>query len=281
MPDEKTNEQGGESKFEKAMTAMSEQMRADQGGGRRPPENDETPSSDEDKGDKKPEETSDGKEDWAAKYKELEAQKAKETESAMTQVEEMARERIEQDAEYIHTLANKNRPLADKLVKEALGDRGINNYDELVATVRKNQMSDESKKMLDEIDPVKKKVEELDKKISDREKADAERYLADFRSNNPEFKGEIEKKTWEFFNKHPSMTLEESFDYVKYKSGIKEDENQREERAYRNLKQKESAGAITPSSRPIAKGGRKSLSQEELDFLEGIGAKKTLQKYGA
>lgn len=284
MPDEKTNGQGGgESKFEKAMEAMTNTMRAEQDGNKPPEREDKTPPpADKPEGDKKPaDEAVEGKEDWAAKYKELEAQKAKETEGAMSQVEEMARERIEQDAEYIHTLAQKNRPLADKLVKEALSAKGINSYDELVQAVKKSQMSDESKKVLDEMDPVKKKVEELDKKMLDREKAEAERYLSDFRTNNPEFKGEIEKKTWEFFNKHQTMTLEESFDYIKYKHGIKEDENQREERAYRNIQQKNSAGSIPAAGRPISKGSRKSLSQEEIAFLEGVGAKKTLQKYGA
>lgn len=272
------------SKFEKAISAMRQGTGIDK----------QTPSNSEDlpegkdgsegqePEDKNPAEKGDTpNENWEKRYKDLQAQKDRETSEAMKVAETIALERVEQDPEYIHKLAQTNKPLADRIVKASLGEsHGISTYAQLAEAINKAKMPEETRNILEkEVEPLKKTVEELQSKLTEKEKAEAEAYLTDFRSKNPEFKGEVEKETWAFFEKS-GLPLEEAFNYVKYKNGIKEDVNRVEERAIRNMEAKKTAGNLPSSGAPKGGAAKKPLTSEALQFLEGIGAKKTLEKHG-
>ena len=228
-----------------------------------------------------PSEKDDTPTDWEKRYKDLQKEKDRQVSETLSQAETIAKDRIEQDPSYIHTLAEKNKALADRIIKndESCKKAGIKNYDELKAHIEKSSLPDESKALMEkEIDPLKKTVQELQTKLSEKEKAEAETFITQFKEQNPEFKGKAEEKTWELFNK-TDLTLNEAWEYIKYKEGIKEDINQREEKAWQNLQSKKLAGAIpsTGSRGSVSKKTQKTA--EELSFLEGIGAKKTLQQY--
>jgi len=274
----------GESKFEKAISAMRQGTGIDKQTSEDKKELPEGQGTSENKqeAEAKPEAGGDTPDaNWEKRYKDLQAQKDRETSEAMKVAETIALERIEQDPEYIHKLAGTNRPLADRIVKASLGEsHGISTYAQLVEAVNKAKMPEETRNILEkEVEPLKKTVEELQTKLSEKEKAEAEVYLNDFRSKNPEFKGEVEKETWAFFEKS-GLPLEDAFSYVKYKKGIKEDVNQVEERAMRNLNAKKVAANLPSAGAPKGGTAKKPLTSEALQFLEGIGAKKTLEKHG-
>lgn len=274
----------GESKFEKAISAMRQGTGIDKQTseeGKDLPEG-QGASDDKQTAEEKPDSKGDTPDaNWEKRYKDLQAQKDRETSEAMKVAETIALERVEQDPEYIHKLAETNRPLADRIVKASLGEsHGISTYAQLVEAVNKAKMPEETRNILEkEVEPLKKTVEELQSKLSEKEKAEAEAYLTDFRTKNPEFKGEVEKETWAFFEKS-GLPLEEAFNYVKYKNGIKEDVNRVEERAIRNMNAKKVAGNLPSTGAPKGGTAKKPLTSEALQFLEGIGAKKTLEKHG-
>lgn len=220
--------------------------------------------------------------DWEKRYKDLQGEKDRQVSETSQQLEDIARDRIEKDPQYIHTLAEKNKALADRIVKNDPGckEAGIKNYDDLRAYIDKQSMPEESRTLLEkEIDPLKKEIESMKEKMTADEKREAEVFITQFKEQHPEFKGDIEKKTWNLFNSS-QLTLEDCLDYIKHKEGIQEDVNQREEKAYQNLQSKRLAGAI-PSSGSQGSSARKAqINKETREFLEGIGAKKTLADYG-
>lgn len=220
--------------------------------------------------------------DWEKRYKDVQAQKDKEVSQAMQEAESLARERIQEKPEYIHTLAEKNRPLADRIIKNDpdCQKMEIKNYDDLVKAIEKNKMSDETRTVADKSDKLEKEVEEIKQKLTEKEQKEAELFYAQFKEQNPEFKGDVEKSTWEMFEKS-NLNLQECFDYVKFKMGIKEDINKTEEKAWQTLKSKNFAGAIPSAGSKAIKSNtsKKSLNSAEAGFLQGVGAEKTLQKY--
>lgn len=219
--------------------------------------------------------------DWEKRHKDLQADRDKRVAEALSQAEEIARDRINEDPNYIHTLAEKNKALADRIIKadESCKKAGIKSYDDLKKYIEKQSLPEESKAILEkEIDPLKQTVEELKNKLTEKEKQEAELFITQFKEHNPEFKGEAEKKTWEFFEKS-GLPLEECWDYVKFKEGIKEDVNQREEKAWQNLQSKKLAGTIPSTGSKGSVSKKVQKTPEEMSFFEGIGATKALQKY--
>lgn len=258
------------SKFDKAMSALKGSMTENFKGASSKDEEDL--SEDKTKDDTQPQ-------DWEKRYKDLQAQKDREVGEATKFAEQVAMTKLADNPEYIHELAKVNKTLADRIVKADLGEHGINSYDELMAALQKKGMSEDNQKVFNKAEQLEKKVQEIDKKLSEKEKNEAEVWLAQFKEQNPEFKGKVEQETYKLFDSS-KLTLEECFGYIKWKHGIEEDVNQREERAFQNLKSKNFAGAITTSSSRTSGKSKRSLSSAEVEFLDGIGAKKTMEKHG-
>lgn len=262
-----------ESKFEKGMTALNEGM------------NGKAPNSQElpDKSQKEEANGDTPKDDWEKRYKEVHSDRDRKVSEYETKVEKMAIDRIEENPQYIHRLAEDDRALADRIIAKdpECKKNGITNYDELMDYGRRLKMPEEQQALLDEVNNLKKEVSAVKNTLTEAEKKQVEAYYADFRGKHPEFTGEVETKTLELFQ-NSKLDLDECLDYVKWKSGIQEDRNQIEEKIVRDLRTKEVAGKVPSAgdSRPVMKGGSKQLNSDTVDFLSGIGAKKTLEKHG-
>lgn len=222
------------------------------------------------------------KNDWEKDYKELQAQKDKEVSSVRQQLLDIAIENVNARPEYLHELAQKDQKLADQVIKNHpdLKEHGLKSYQDLLELAEKQKLPEETRSVLEkEVEPLKKTVEELQNKLTEKEKAEAEAFVTKFKEENPEFTGELEEKTWEVFNKS-EFTLEEAFEFAKFKAGKAEDENQRTEKAFKNLMSKNFAGSIPTGDGKSSRESTTQLSNSEVAFLRGIGAKNSLGKYG-
>lgn len=258
----------GKSKFEEATSAMTEMLypknvSEELPDGGTPDEADKEEDNSKEKQDST---------DWEQRYKHVQSYADKKAANE----ERLASNMLQKDPEYIHTIAELDQDLANRLIAKELGkSHGIKTYAELVEAIEvKAQPVD--KKVLD----VDKRVAALEKAIEEKEEAEAMSYVAAFSEEHPEFTGKIEKQTWELFDKG-GLTLEEAFDYVMYKNGLSEKESKMEEKAYEKAVMQKAAASIPSASASGSSKGSKGVKLDAAtkEFLEGIGATKTLSKY--
>lgn len=259
------NSPQGESKFEKAMETMREGM-----------ENSKGTTTNEELPDKKGDTPN-----WEERYKELHSYKDREVTQAYQRAEKIAIDRIKAEPAYIHTLAQEDRDFCDRIIKNdsECQQLGLKNYDDLIAYFQKQQMPDETRAIIEKVEKLESKLSEKEAKELEEAKKSAELFLTQFKEQHPDFKGEMEKEVFTLFD-NSKLSLQECYDYIKYRKDQAEDINQREEKAWQSLKQKEIAGVIPASGARSGKSSTKNLSKIDLEFLEGIGAKKSLAKHG-
>lgn len=205
---------------------------------------------------------------WEERYNNLQSRADKEASKA----ESIARKLIEKDPEYIHELAKEDKVLADRIVKAELGAKGINSYNELLRNIELASKPESERELYT-------RLENLEKTLEKEQESKVQTFLQDFRAKNPNFQGEVEQKTWQLY-KDANIPFQEAYEYVVWKSGLSNTEKKIEEEVTKRVLKSNVAAAI-PSS--ASKSGhtqpKKDIPSETKNFLEGIGAKKTLQKY--
>lgn len=266
------NSTPGESKFDKATEAMSNLFHQkdtdlEESGTQDQKEEVKKPEEDDKKQDK-PEEGN-----WENRYKHVQAFADK----ALTNAEKIALTMVEKDPESIHEIATLDPDLADKIIAKGLKEsHGITTYAEFVEAVKKSTTTETESK----VDPaLSKRIEAVEADLENEKLEKSIAYVEKFRSENPDFEGDLENNVWELFNKS-ELTLEEAYDYVKAKHSLSEKQSKAEEEAYKNLEKKNLASSFS-SSKAIGTTDKKtkSVNKSTLNFLEAIGAKKTLAKH--
>lgn len=224
----------------------------------------------------KSQESGETQNDWEKNYKNVQAEKDK----ILSQNEKIARAAISKNPEYIHDLAEIDRTLVDRIIKAELGKEGISTYDQLLALREKqekvNELDEPSKEVYEKmVKPLEEKLSVIEQKELDRQKAEADMYLARFREERNDFEGDLEKECWDLFQKS-SLSLEEVYDYVKFKKGHTADLGKAEERAYKKMAQAQMAGSLPASGSKSSnkQSNKKTYSSKELDFLNAMGVKK-------
>ena len=266
------NSTPGESKFDKATEAMSNLFHQkdtdlEESGTQDQKEEVKKPEEDDKKQDK-PEEGN-----WENRYKHVQAFADK----ALTNAEKIALTMVEKDPESIHEIATLDPDLADKIIAKGLKEsHGITTYAEFVEAVKKSTTTETESK----VDPaLSKRIEAVEADLENEKLEKSIAYVEKFRSENPDFEGDLENNVWELFNKS-ELTLEEAYDYVKANHSLSEKQSKAEEEAYKNLEKKNLASSFS-SSKAIGTTDKKtkSVNKSTLNFLEAIGAKKTLAKH--
>lgn len=207
---------------------------------------------------------------WEQRYNNLQSY----ADQSASKAEKLATQLVDKDPEYIHEIAKEDPKLADKLVKTQLGEQGIDSYEKLQEHLKTKDLPKDQQELYKELSSLKEKVAE-------QEKREAEKYLQEFKSKHPNFEGDLEKETWELFNK-TQLSLEEAFDYVSFKKGIYEDKNKIQEEAYKNVYSQNVASSISMGSDSLVKKKKapvKTINETTARVLKGLGAKKTLKKY--
>jgi hypothetical protein len=263
----------GGSKFEAAMEALNGSLKAEPA--------QEQPSQPAELSEEKSDDTP-ANIDWEARYKEVQQQKDREVSAAQKQLEKLAVDRVGEDPQYIHTLAQTDRNLADRIVKndEWCKSQGIRSYDQLIKEAEKENLSPEIREVYEkELEPLKKGFEELQAKLAEKEQAEAKEFYDKFKAERPDLQGDLEAKTWELFEAS-KLSLEECYEFVKFKSGVTTTEKDAETKAWESVAKKTAAAAVAPSGqRSTPVGAKKAVPSDAINFLEGIGAGKTLSKY--
>ena len=205
---------------------------------------------------------------WEKRYNDLKSHADK----TYSKAERLARDLVNRDPEYIHELAKEDKKLADKIVASELGEQGIKTYDELNKALERKNVPPEQAKLMQDVDELKSRLDE-------KEEKEAEQTVAAFLTEHPD----IDEKQAEMIAEmvdEKGLTLDEAYEFSKFKLGRVETESQIREKIIQDLDaQKTAAGLRTSDSMP-SKGNSKQLTDRERSFLEGIGATKTLQKYG-
>jgi len=256
-----------EDKFEKATEAMKGLMNS---------KTDE-PSKEgtsEEKEEKAVEEKSEEKrENWQDRYKHVQSYADK----MATKAEQIAITLVSKDPDAIHDIAKTDIELADKIVaKELSKEFGITTYAGLVETLNKQTTKKEEKGDESETEKRLKVLEEA--KAKDDEKS-AKAYVDQFKKDHSDFKGDIEKKTWELFDSS-NLTLDQAYKLTVLESSDGKKESEIEEKIYSKLAAQKVASNISSSStKSTSSKNTKQITSTERDFLESIGAKKTLSKF--
>lgn len=213
-----------------------------------------------------------GTDNWEKRYKHVQSYADKMSSKA----EQIASTLISKDPNAIHDIAKTDPELADKLVAKELSEQyGINTYEELLAAAKLETSTSQDG------DPRVKELEErlktLEAEKEANEQSKAEEFIGTFKSNNPDFKGDIEKKTWELFD-NSNLSLDQAYKFVMFDSGKTVKESEIEEKVYQKMANERAASSIaSPSAKTIGKTP-KAMSSKDRNFLEGIGATKTLKK---
>lgn len=269
----------GENKFDKATDAMKNLFSDDH---KNESEEADTPSkggtqhSDEKKEDldekKEDQEDQEDKHDWKQRYAHVQSHADK----MYSKAELFAESLVKKDPAAIHDIAKSDKELADKLVAKELGEsHGIKTYDDFLKAVNANEKSDKKEKNDSDLE---KRLEALEKEKEYEAAQKAEAFITQFKEDNPAFTGDIEKKTWELFEKS-NLSLEEAFDYIMFKSGNGVKESEIEEKVYKKIAKQNVASSVSSSGSKGTSKPSKQINSAEKDLLEALGAKKTLKKY--
>jgi len=257
-----------ESKFDKATQAIKEMV---SGKSDKDDLSEKESTHQEEKKETK-EEPKEGSKEWQERYKHVQSYADK----MSTKAEKLAYTLVSKDPEAIHEIAETDPQLADKIVEKELSKEfGIKTYAEFLELLKTQEKKDDKPEKTTELEE-RLKALEAEKEQAELEKA--EQFLADFKSKNPDFTGEVEEKTWKLFDSS-NLTLEQAFKYTLFELGITAKESEIEERVYKNLASKKAASAVSPSSAKGSNKTSKAVSSKDRDFLEAIGATKTLKKY--
>lgn len=266
----------GESKFDKATDAMKdlfsdkksdESDTSDKGGTQEDSEKEEENKDDElaEKGDK-------AKHDWKQRYAHVQSHADKMSSKA----ELFAESLVKKDPEAIHEIAKNDKDMADRLVAKELGEsHGIKTYEAFVEAVNAAQEGGKDKK---DDSALEKRLEALEKERENEAAQKAEAFVAQFKEDNPDFTGDIEKQTWELFEKS-NLSLEEAFEYIMFKSGKSVKESEIEEKVYKKIAKENVASSVSSSGSKGNPKSSKQMTSAQKDLLEALGAKKTLKKY--
>lgn len=215
----------------------------------------------------------DKEENWKDRYKHVQSYADK----MSTKAEQLAQTLLSKDPEAIHEIAKSDPQLADKLIEKELSkEYGIKTYAELVEAVKNSETKDEGKD--DKTTELEERLNALEAEKKEAEEEQANKFVEDFKSANPDFTGEVEEKTWKLFN-DSSLTLEQAYKYVLFESGKTAKESEIEEKVYRNIANQKAAGSIGSASAKSAGKSPKAMTGLERNFLEGIGATRTMQKH--
>lgn len=187
--------------------------------------------------------------------------------------EKLARDLINRDPNYIHDLAKEDRKLADKIVASELGkSHGIENYEQLVKRLEQKDLPENERELLN-------RINELENRLNSKDKEEAEKTIKAFLSAHPDVDDKQSEMIAEMVDKK-GLTLEEAYEFSKFKMGHTASESQIREKVIKELDAQKIAAGLTTSSGLPEKSNKKQLTDRELNFLEGIGAKRTLAKYG-
>lgn len=213
---------------------------------------------------------------WAKRYNNLQTYADKQG----TLNEKIALKMLEKDPNAIHDIAELDEKLADKIVSKDLGQSNIKTYKELVEYLNNNNKSstkeeETSSKSESELEKRLKLLEEETKQMQLKQ---AEAFFAEFKKVNPEFNGEVEATTWRLF-KQNNMEFEQAFKYAKLEHGISTIEAKAKEEAYKSAAEKKLASSFGGGSGKSVGVNKPKIDSSAKNFLEGIGAKKTLGKY--
>lgn len=218
-------------------------------------------------------EPKEGSKEWQERYKHVQSYADKMSAKA----EQLAYTLVSKDPDAIHEIAKADAQLADKIVaKELSKEFGIKTYVELVEALKSQEKQDDAKPAKTTELEERLKTLETEKEQAELEKA--EQFLEDFKSKNPDFSGEIEEKTWKLFDSS-SLTLEQAYKYTMFELGKTVKESEIEEKVYRDLASKKAASAVSSSSVKGSNKTSKTVTPQSKNFLEAIGATKTLNKY--
>jgi hypothetical protein len=257
----KAERSGG--KFDKAVEAMRELSKSGQ-------KLDEESGTSEEKEEPvaKNDGTSEEKKEWEERYNNLLSRADRVANRYIT----LAKEAVGKDPNLIHQIAEEDEVIADKIIADELSDKGITSYKEFVKALENKDKPEPQIK-------IEKELEEIKARLDQKERLEMEGVVSKFLESHPEIDQEMADKIADLVDNY-KMDLEDAYEFVSFKQNKGKAEAVSEEEAYKRLAQKEDASALSfgPSVR-MAKAEAKMLSAKEREFLEAIGAKKTLAKY--
>lgn len=213
---------------------------------------------------------------WAKRYNNLQTYADKQG----SLNEKIALKMLEKDPNAIHDIAELDEKLADKIVSKDLGDDNIKTYKDLVEYLNKNNNKSAEKEVSEkkEETDLEKRLRLIEEETKQMQLQQANAFFTEFKKSNPEFTGEVEETTWRLFNEN-NMEFEQAFEYAKLKHNVSDIKTKAKEEALKSVAEKKLASSFSGGSGRAARANKANINSDAKNFLEGIGAKKTLSKY--
>ncbi len=215
------------------------------------------------------------KDNWADRYKHLQAF----TDKQVNLNEQLAVNLVNKDPEAIHSIAETDPKLADKIVAKNLGEsHGIKSYKDLVEAIEKTAEPQSEEDNQPNNNDLEERLKKIEGELQKKEIEEANKFLQDFQAKNPEFDGDVKSRTLELFEKN-NLPFEKAFAYAKFEILGDKIEKKAEENAYKKVLSKDLASSFGGGSVNTSTKSKPTINKSAVNFLEGIGAKKTLSKY--
>lgn len=194
--------------------------------------------------------------------------KLQEAEKRLKAFEDTQERLVRNDVNYLYTVAQSDRKLADKLVTKIFGQtHGIETLDELRLVADRSQADEKYKPLYDQQLAMLKKLRELEEYKDSNQAADTQKAMKEFKALHPDFSGSLKDKTLEIQERsNGAFALDEAYKMAKAFVGSSAAEQDAEKAAVKQAQNTAGTRGGGETKAGMAKG--KPLTESQLKMAQ-------------